>query len=618
MSENKVSKEVVNEELMSQERHVIDRLTTIRVGKSKILATLDMLKKKKDDGETVDSQLMSRLVESYDNLKAQEDDYLGVMKQIIEARTTKTEIEAMKLQNENNAALEDGDSSDVDWEDVKKELEELKKIANDAEAASAINDQLVNRLQLHRQKKNVLNALREKKSGEQVKEANDALQQVEMAKLQLASEQDTVDRKQRQLERLRREAVKRGILPDPNPKPRAEPVEPKPNPIKEKLQAKVTQERLNDSEKPVPDELVPADRVPPVPLEDIALPKPKGPEEETSSSKKNQRKKSKKELLEEARQNREDVSAKIRERLAALEERKERMREIHLKLARAEEQKMEDTYAAALKRLQNLTAMRQHLEEIKESGQSLTPDQEQELEKLGVVVSQETENEPEKIDGAEQLREETENLQQSSDNQPSLRAKMVQLLDANLVSKEVDDDKESSISKENDSKEHSLSPEFYGADSKKAEAAKRQLSSGRAKLEKQRTLERVRCFTTATEESKVAAEKIPESNGMEKEICMIVEVVLPWMKGHETEVVQEELIKELRDLVLDQSTKVCFPAGHVSDLFKSQLTTILDDTLAQYIGSKLEDEREQLIFDLSEILYNELAFFKLMHNIEAE
>jgi hypothetical protein len=95
---------------------------------------------------------MSRLVESYDNLKAQEDDYLGVMKQIIEARTTKTEIEAMKLQNENNAALEDGDSSDVDWEDVKKELEELKKIANDAEAASAINDQLVNRLQLHRQK----------------------------------------------------------------------------------------------------------------------------------------------------------------------------------------------------------------------------------------------------------------------------------------------------------------------------------------------------------------------------------------------------------------------------------------------------------------------------------
>jgi hypothetical protein len=84
--------------------------------------------------------------------------------------------------------------------------------------------------------------------------------------------------------------------------------------------------------------------------------------------------------------------------------------------------------------------MRVHLEEIKESGQNLTPDQEQELEKLGVVVSQETENEPEKIDGAEQLREETENLQQSSDNQPSLRAKMVQLLDANLVSKEVDDD----------------------------------------------------------------------------------------------------------------------------------------------------------------------------------
>lgn len=45
----------------------------------------------------------------------------------------------------------------------------------------------------------------------------------------MASEQATVDRKQRQLERLRREAVKRGILPDPNPKPKVEVVEAKVN-----------------------------------------------------------------------------------------------------------------------------------------------------------------------------------------------------------------------------------------------------------------------------------------------------------------------------------------------------------------------------------------------------
>lgn len=96
---------------------------------------------------------MSRLVESYDGLRAQEDDYLGVMKQIVEARSANAELEAMKLQNENNSAKEKGDDeSDADWEDVKKELEELKKLANDAETASAINDQLVNRLQLHRQK----------------------------------------------------------------------------------------------------------------------------------------------------------------------------------------------------------------------------------------------------------------------------------------------------------------------------------------------------------------------------------------------------------------------------------------------------------------------------------
>uniref|UniRef100_A0A914C5D1 Uncharacterized protein n=1 Tax=Acrobeloides nanus TaxID=290746 RepID=A0A914C5D1_9BILA len=132
----------------------------------------------------------------------------------------------------------------------------------------------------------------------------------------------------------------------------------------------------------------------------------------------------------------------------------------------------------------------------------------------------------------------TELASRKAESEPDIEGILTRLISTSDFSKE------SSISKENDSKEHSLSPEFYGADSKKAEAAKRQLSSGRAKLEKQRTLERVRCFTTATEESKVAAEKIPESNGMEKEICMIVEVVLPWVKGHETEAVQEELIKE--------------------------------------------------------------------------
>lgn len=78
----------------------------------------------------------------------------------------------------------------------------------------------------------------------------------------------------------------------------------------------------------------------------------------------------------------------------------------------------------------------------------------------------------------------------------------------------------------------------------KAEAAKRQLNSGRAKLEKQRTLERVRCFTTTSESAKVAAEKIPEGNGLEKEICLIMEAVLPWIKSHDAEIAAEERIIE--------------------------------------------------------------------------
>ncbi|VDK31140.1 unnamed protein product [Gongylonema pulchrum] len=94
-------------------------------------------------------------------------------------------------------------------------------------------------------------------------------------------------------------------------------------------------------------------------------------------------------------------------------------------------------------------------------------------------------------------------------------------------------------------------------------------------------------------------------------------------------IVDDGSMRQLRDELLQQASRVCFPEGNAaaaatnqtssssssSDLFKSQLSTIVDGTLSQYVGSKLNDVREELIFDISEILYNELAFFQLMFNI---
>lgn len=81
-------------------------------------------------------------------------------------------------------------------------------------------------------------------------------------------------------------------------------------------------------------------------------------------------------------------------------------------------------------------------------------------------------------------------------------------------------------------------------------------------------------------------------------------------------IADETGMHELRDVLLQRSSAICFPDGAASDLFEKQLSTIVDDTLSQYYGEKVGADREQLIFDISEVLYNELAFFQLMHNID--
>lgn len=104
--------------------------------------------------------------------------------------------------------------------------------------------------------------------------------------------------------------------------------------------------------------------------------------------------------------------------------------------------------------------------------------------------------------------------------------------------------------------------------------------------------------------------------GLESDICKIIDGIVPWIREHGEMVADDDSMRQLRDELLQQASRVCFPEGAApSDLFKSQLSTIVDGTLSQYVSSKLNDVREELIFDISEILYNELAFFQLMFNI---
>lgn len=105
--------------------------------------------------------------------------------------------------------------------------------------------------------------------------------------------------------------------------------------------------------------------------------------------------------------------------------------------------------------------------------------------------------------------------------------------------------------------------------------------------------------------------------GLENDICTIIDGILPLIQQHGELTADDGFMRQLRNELLQQASVICFP-GDVAptDLFRSQLSTIIDDTLSQYVSSKVGEVREELIFDISEILYNELTFFQLMCNID--
>ncbi|VBB29804.1 unnamed protein product [Acanthocheilonema viteae] len=285
----------MSDNLPSHQEHIMNRLTSIRGNKQRILSTLRELKESTKEGEFPKKELMGKMIASYDALTAQEEQYVQLMQKIVCLR----ENAAEDVQHENERKLMPvGDSITNKPEDVVKEsieesndklseeaikngieemnseLSKLGVVTGNAVAVSIMNDKLLETLQLHREKKATLEELHRRKRETQKGIADEALQQVETARLKVASEQEQVERKRKTLERLRREAQRRGIKlgpgsasePDIVAQPQPEPKSVTEAKLRAKLQSKKKQntELEDDNGPPVPDDLAPNERIPPV------------------------------------------------------------------------------------------------------------------------------------------------------------------------------------------------------------------------------------------------------------------------------------------------------------------------------------------------------------------
>ncbi|KAI7810667.1 putative pericentriolar material 1 protein [Triplophysa rosa] len=106
-----------------------------------------------------------------------------------------------------------------------------------------------------------------------------------------------------------------------------------------------------------------------------------------------------------------------------------------------------------------------------------------------------------------------------------------------------------------------------------------------------------------------------DTQQLDRQIKAIMTEVIPFLKEHVGEVCSHQLLTSVRRMVL-KLTQQNDESKEFVHFFHRQLGGILQDSLSKFVGRTLQDCGEDLLVEISEILFNELAFFKLMQDLD--
>ncbi|XP_074651990.1 pericentriolar material 1 protein-like isoform X3 [Tubulanus polymorphus] len=105
-----------------------------------------------------------------------------------------------------------------------------------------------------------------------------------------------------------------------------------------------------------------------------------------------------------------------------------------------------------------------------------------------------------------------------------------------------------------------------------------------------------------------------DTQQLDSEIKAIMTEVIPVLKQHQDDLCEASLLSYIRQLVLysiKEDDQMEF-----SRFFRKQLNKALMDILHRFEGRRLRECSEDILVDMSEILFNELAFFRLMQTMD--
>ncbi|XP_061329509.1 pericentriolar material 1 protein isoform X5 [Pezoporus flaviventris] len=106
-----------------------------------------------------------------------------------------------------------------------------------------------------------------------------------------------------------------------------------------------------------------------------------------------------------------------------------------------------------------------------------------------------------------------------------------------------------------------------------------------------------------------------DTQQLDRQIKAIMKEVIPFLKEHMDEVCSLQLLTSVRRMVLTL-TQQNDESKEFVKFFHKQLGSILQDSLVKFAGRTLKDCGEDLLVEISEVLFNELAFFKLMQDLD--
>ncbi|XP_058883052.1 pericentriolar material 1 protein isoform X1 [Acipenser ruthenus] len=106
-----------------------------------------------------------------------------------------------------------------------------------------------------------------------------------------------------------------------------------------------------------------------------------------------------------------------------------------------------------------------------------------------------------------------------------------------------------------------------------------------------------------------------DTQQLDRQIKAIMTEVIPFLKEHMEDVCSSQLLTSIRRMVLTL-TQQNDESKEFVRFFHKQLGGILQDSLTKFAGRTLKECGEDLLVEISEILFNELAFFRLMQDLD--